>query len=354
MNHAELEALLTLRFTPYLGPHRIEQLVRHFGSASAVLSASKIEWQQAGLDSRSAQSLASMTSQGARKEIERCADLGITLVGRGLKGYPDALESLSDPPAALWIKGELPLLETVPSSIGIVGTRQASVHALSITRQLASELAQGHIIVVSGLARGIDTAAHTSAVECGGISLAVLGSAVDRIYPSENKRLAEKLVLVSEYPLGTGPLQHHFPSRNRIIAALSAGVVIVEGELKSGSMITATHALECGRSVFAVPGRAGDPKAAGPHRLLREGAVLTESAQDIWDELHWESTPQTKLAGSEGLVYEALTVARTLDDLMQLGLEYSELQTLLVMLQIEGHIEEVGGRWMRRGGMLRS
>lgn len=217
---------------------------------------------------------------------------------------------------------------------------------------MAAELARADVAVVSGLAAGVDTAAHEASVEAGGVSVGVLGSAVDVIYPRENTALARRLLLVSEYPLGTGPAQHHFSARHRIIAALSAGTVVVEGELKSGSLITATHALECGRTVFAVPGRARDPRAAGPHRLLREGAVLTETAEDILTELGWGNAPTPPLPDlppEQVRVLSALTTPATLDDLhATTGLSMPELQTALGTLQRMGLAEEVGRRWSKR------
>lgn len=345
---------MTLRFTPNLGPRRIEYLRQHFGSAAAALRANLTQLRDVqGLDAKSAASIGlPKAAEQARTELEKCRASGVTLLGRGLSGYPAALESLGDPPAVLWVQGALPELPVVPRSIGIVGTRAASQHALSLTRHIAADLARADVVVISGLARGIDTAAHSAAVEAGGLSIAVLGSAVDHIYPSENVPLSRRLTLISEYPLGTGPAQHHFPTRNRLIAALSAGTLVAEGERKSGSMITATHALECGRTVFAVPGRAGDPRASGPHKLLREGAVLTESAQDILDELNWGTAPAQALPDlppEQARVLKALTTPATLDDLQAAtGLALPELQTALVMLQLMGLVEEVGGRWARR------
>ncbi len=303
-----------------------------------------------------AKSLAALSSAQAREqaqaELGKARQAGVTLLGRGLPGYPPALEALADPPTVLWVRGELPDFPAVPRAIGIVGTRSASPHALSLTRRLAADLARAGVVVVSGLARGVDTAAHAACVEAGGVSVGVLGSAVNHIYPSENVPLARRLTLVSEYPLGTGPAQHHFPTRNRLIAALTAGTVVVEGEPKSGSLITATHALDCGRTVFAVPGRAGDPRAAGPHRLLREGAVLTETAADILGELGWGEAPATPLpdlSPEQARVYAALNTPGTLDDLhVTTGLALPDLQTALVMLQLRGLAEEVGGRWVRR------
>lgn len=355
---AELLALLTLRFTPGLGPRRIEHLRRHFGSAGAALAAPLTELRRVeGLDARSVAAIGGeKAAQSAQAELGKAAQRNVTLLGRGLPGYPAALDALSDPPAVLWVQGAggaevLAGLDTVPQAIGIVGTRAASPHALALTRTVAGELAGAGVLVVSGLARGVDTAAHAAALEAGGPTIGVLGSAVDVIYPRENHDLAGRMVVVSEYPLGTGPAQHHFPSRNRLIAALSAGVVVVEGERKSGSLITATHALECGRTVFAVPGRAGDPRASGPHALLRDGAVLTETAQDILTELGWGQTapaPSPDLPPEQARVLAALQTPATLDDLQAAtGLSVPDLQTALVMLQLQGLVYEVGGRWSR-------
>lgn len=375
----ELLALLTLHFTPGMGPRRIEAVRQHFGTVSAALAAPPEALREVGgLDKRS---LAAIGTAAPREAAEqelgkvaqaRAAGKDIRLLGRGLPGYPAALEALGDPPAVLWVRGPLPDLPAVPPAVGIVGTRSASPHALSLTRQMAAELAAVGVIVVSGLARGVDTAAHTAALEAGGFSIGVVGHAVDRVYPAENVDLARRLTLVSEYALGTGPKAHHFPQRNRLIAALSAGVLVVEGELKSGSLITATHALECGRTVFAVPGRAGDPRAAGPHRLIREGGVLTETAADILSELGWTAAaaPQVAMNGGDATsvstpaslpptasvlppdqaaVLAALTEPRTLDDLAALtGLGFADLQTALMMLQLAGLVEDSGGRWLRR------
>ena len=361
--HAELLALLTLRFTPGLGPRRIENLRRHFGSAEAALAAPLTELRRVeGLDSRSVAAIGgAKAAEEARAELNKAAERGVTLLGRGLPGYPAALEALGDPPAVLWVRGAggaelLAGLGTVPHSVGIVGTRAASPHALALTRTIAGELAAAGVLIVSGLARGVDTAAHTAALEAASgeassPTIGVLGSAVDVIYPRENHDLAGRMVVVSEYPLGTGPAQHHFPSRNRVIAALSAGVLVVEGERKSGSLITATHALDCGRTVFAVPGRAGDPRASGPHALIRDGAVLTESAQDVLTELNWGLAPAPAvpdLPPEQARVLRALQTPATLDDLAATtGLSIPELQTALVMLQLQGLAYEVGGRWSR-------
>ncbi|ANE42479.1 DNA-processing protein DprA [Deinococcus puniceus] len=350
----ELFALLTLRLTPQLGPRRIENLRQRFGSARAALSMPLTELRHTpGLDAKSLAGIGTAKpAQQAEAELGKLEQGGVTLLGRGLPGYPAALDSLGDPPAVLWVLGPLPELPTVPRAVGVVGTRSASPHALALTRKIAADLARSDVIVISGLARGIDTAAHTASTEAGGLSIGILGSAVNMIYPQENTALASKLTLISEYPLGTGPATHHFPIRNRLIAALSAATLVVEGEWKSGSLITATHALECGRTVFAVPGLAGDPRAAGPHRLIRDGAVLTENVQDILNEMGWgqaRTAPLPDLPPDQARVLAALNAPSTLDDLQaRTGLGLPELQTALVMLQLQGLAEEVGGRWVRR------
>ncbi len=350
----ELLALLTLRLTPGLGPRRVEALRRFCGSAQAVLEAPLLRLREVpGLDLKALQALGDPGHrQRAEREWQRAADFGATLLGRGLGGYPQALEALDDPPAVLWLRGELPALEVVPRAVGVVGTRKASDYALRLAARISAGLAGAGVVVVSGLARGIDTAAHQAAVDAGGESVGILGSGLDQLYPPENRELAARLSVLSEYPLGTRPAPHNFPPRNRLIAALSAGSLIVEGERTSGAMITATHALECGRTVFAVPGRAGDPLAAGPHQLLREGAVLTESAADVLAEFGWngpDAVSAPDLPVGQDDVWALLVQPATLDDLMmRSGLPRDQLQLALMMLQLGGHVDEVAGRYLRR------
>ena len=348
----ELRALLALKFTPQLGPRRIEILRRHFGSAHATLMAGPAAARAVeGVDARGANGVGHAdTLRRADEELARAAKVGAQLFGRGLPGYPQALEALGDPPPVLWARGALPDLAVVPRAVGIVGTRACSAHALQLTRGLAADLARAGVVVVSGLARSIDTAAHTAAVDAGGVSVGVLGSGVDTIYPAENKGLAARLCVLSEYPLGTRPAAHNFPARNRLIAALSAGSVVVEGDVRSGAMITAVAALECGRTVFAVPGRARDPLAAGPHQLLREGAVLVEDAADILNEFGWGAAPAPlplELPEDQARVLAALTGPLTLDDVARLS-GVVDAYTPLLMLQLAGLVEESGGRYLRR------
>ena len=350
----ELTALLALRFTPGLGPLRTEALRRHFGGAGAALSApSRALREVPGLDARSAGGVgAPETVARARLELKRSAKLHVRLLGRGLDGYPAALEALSDPPAVLWALGELPELAVVPRAVGIVGTRQASAFALAFTRKLALDLVRSGAVIVSGLARGIDTAAHKAALEGGAPTIGVMASGVNIVYPSENRPLAARMAVLSEHPIGTSPAAHNFPGRNRIIAALSAASVIVEGAVTSGAMITAAAAAECGRQVFAVPGRAGELLSSGPHKLLREGAALCEGAEDIFAELGWSAAappPAPELPPELARVHAALGTPRLLDDLAeQLGEGAAELQGALMLLCLRGLVEELpGGRYRR-------
>lgn len=350
----ELLALLTLRLTPGLGPRRIEALRRRCGSAQAVLAAPLTTLREVGgLDAKTLTAIGTAEpGRQALQQLHLAAEYGAAVLGRGLEGYPQALEALDDPPAVLWATGELPVLDTVPRAIGVVGTRKASTYALNLAARVSADLARSGVVVVSGLARGIDTAAHRAAVNAGGVSIGLMGSGLDQMYPAENAGLARQLVVLSEYPLGTRPAAHHFPMRNRLIAALSAGSLVVEGELTSGAMITATHALECGRTVFAVPGRATDPLASGPHRLLREGAVLTESATDILQELRWDgpgAQPTPELPPEQAKLWALLAQPATLDDLSaRAGLQPDALQMALMMLQLGGHVDDLGGRYLRR------
>lgn len=350
----DLLALLTLRFTPHLGPQRATLLLRAFGSARAVLAADETTLREVpGLDRRVRRALVAREGEAAAgRELQAARPQGVTLLGRGLPGYPEALEALPDPPTVLWARGPLPPLAVVPRAVGIVGTRAASGAALDFTRRLTLELAEADVVIVSGFARGIDAAAHRAAVAGGAPTLGVLGCGVDVVYPAEHAGLRDRVTLLSEHPLGTRPAPHNFPERNRLIAALSAGSVVVQGALTSGAMLTASAALECGRTVFAVPGPPGDPLAAGPHRLLREGAVLVERAADILDEFGWRAGPTRAADGLLPAEVRLLTVLQgptLLDDLaVRLALPLPEVQAAVMRLRVRGLVVETpGGRYTR-------
>lgn len=354
----EALAVLELEFTPGIGPIRARALLEHFGSAEAALAAPAAARREVpGLDAPSAARIGTAEPrERALVELERARKLKLSIVTIADAAYPEALRAIHDPPPVLWVRGDPAglgrLSGPVPRAIGVVGTRRCSGHARLFAGRLSADLAEAGVVVVSGLARGIDTEAHRSAVDAGGLSVAVLGSGADRIYPAENAALSGRLLVLSAYPAGTEPAAHNFPARNRIIAGLSAGVVVVEGDLKSGALITAVAALEAGRTVFAVPGRPGEPNAAGPHRLLRDGAVLTEGAADVLEEMRWAAgpvRPAPKLQGTAASVYGALDGTPLLDEIVAAtGLGAPEILTSLMVLSLQGHVRELpGGRYSR-------
>jgi len=201
--------------------------------------------------------------------------------------YPNLLKQIHTPPAILFIKGQRPVINTI--QLAMVGSRNPTIDGHETARQFAHYLAQNGMVISSGMALGIDAQSHYGALQAGGKSIAVAGTGLDRIYPARHKELAWQLIeqgaIVSEYPLGTGPMKYHFPQRNRIISGLSVGTLVVEAALKSGSLITAKTALEQGREVFAIPGSIHNPLAHGCHQLIKSGAKLVEKAEDILEEL---------------------------------------------------------------------
>ena len=221
----------------------------------------------------------------AEREIEDVDRLGGRLIALGEPAYPPALAAIDDPPPVIGLRGRVDLLAS--DCIAVVGARNASANGLHFAERLAADLGTAGLTVVSGMARGIDARAHAGALATG--TVAVMGGGVDVLYPKENRSLFERLLaegtVVAEAPLGTEPMGRHFPRRNRIIAGLSRGVVIVEGAARSGSLITARLALEQGREVMAVPGSPLDPRASGPNRLIRQGATLVENADHVLEAL---------------------------------------------------------------------
>ncbi|MGH7886587.1 MAG: DNA-processing protein DprA, partial [Candidatus Binatia bacterium] len=219
-------------------------------------------------------------------EIGRVRDAGITLICYGDASYPARLRAIADPPPLLYVKGELSSVDD--KAVAIVGSRSASDYGRRVARDLARGLAQAGFTVISGMARGIDGMAHETALSFGGRTIAVLGSGVDRAYPPEHDKLYQRVsasgAVLSELPIGTRPMAFNFPARNRLISGLSLGVVVVEATEKSGSLITASLALEQGREVFAVPGEVGSSRSRGAHRLIRQGAKLVENVDDILEE----------------------------------------------------------------------
>ena len=279
---------LALRMTPGLGTRRAGQLIDIFRSPRAVLRASRSELEAAGLGAAVAQSLASGCAfEDAASQQEKLAEAGGTLVPVTDSRYPPLLRDIYDPPPLLFVRGRIELLETL--MIAVVGTRRPTPYGLTAASRLSRDLAVAGLTIVSGMARGIDTAAHRAALEAGGDTIAVFGCGIDQVYPAENRKLAEEIasrgVVISEFPMGAPPYPQNFPVRNRIISGMSAGVLVVEGSEYSGSAITAKLAAEQNREVFAVPGNITQKTSWGPNLLIKQGAKLVQEWNDVVVEL---------------------------------------------------------------------
>lgn len=271
---------------PGVGPRRFTCLLRHFGNARQAWLAPAAAFARVfppGLAERLAAARAGLSPAACWEEVGR---KGLGLVLRSHDAYPPRLAGIDDPPFVLYYRGTLPAEEP---AVAVVGSRRATPYGLAVAEKLGHDLARAGVWVVSGLARGVDMAAHRGALAAGGRTVAILGSGLNRIYPPEARSLARSIAeagsVVSEFPPAAAPLAGNFPARNRIISGLSLGVVVVEGGRQSGALITADMAAEQGREVLAVPGPVTSEASRGPHALLRDGAALVESAADVLETL---------------------------------------------------------------------
>ena len=294
--------------------------------------------------------------RGLDKIEQKLLSAGSQLVVRGSSGYPYLLEQINDPPHALFVRGTTADDE---KSVAIVGSRRETRYGRTQAYNIAKELAQHGVTIVSGLARGIDTAAHEGALAGGGRTVAVLGNGIDKVYPPENTALAKRIVdsggaIISEFPFGAPPLAHHFPVRNRIISGISAATLLVEGTARSGTMITAGYAAEQGREVFALPGMVDAPGSAAPLRLLREGANICTCAMDILQDMRWEENrvQEVKAESTSSLTPDQQKIVSALEkkqkyfeELITLtGLSPDVLTGELAMLELDGVVESRAGR----------
>jgi DNA processing protein len=368
LSGADLSAWLRLLLTPGLGRESARRLLAAFGSAAAIFEAPEAAWSRVvgaaacKALARPAPDLAAQIA-ASRRWVTESADRALVTLGD--PAYPPLLLEASDPPLMLFVRGRVGLLRQ--SSLAIVGSRSPTVQGSDNARAFATELSGAGLTVVSGLAHGIDAAAHEGAL-CGpGSTVAVVGTGLDQVYPRSHADLAQRIAaagaLVSEYPPGTPPLAAHFPQRNRIIAGLSRGTLVVEAALRSGSLITARLAAEAGREVFAIPGSIHSPQSRGCHALIRQGAKLVETAQDIVEELGlpvMEGSTAAAQAGSAGdppgspasdPILEALGHDPvSLDALMaRCGWPAAELSARLLEMELEGRVARLpGGLFQRR------
>ena len=279
---------LALRLVPGLGSRKAGQLIERFRTPQAVFRASASELEAAGVTGSVARSVASGCAfEEAATQHEKVLEAGATLIALSDPRYPPRLREIFDPPMVLFARGRVELLGSL--MLSVVGTRRPTPYGLAATERLAGDLARAGLTIVSGMARGIDTAAHKGALAAGADTVAVLGCGVDVVYPSENRKLAvelaEKGLLVSEFPMGAPAYPQNFPIRNRLISGMSAGVVVVEGAEYSGSAITARLAMEQEREVFAVPGNITSKMSWGPNLLIKQGARLVQEWNDVVSEL---------------------------------------------------------------------
>ena len=280
---------LALALTPGLGPTRIKKLIERYGTAERVFQASLTELEATGMRAVSAQSVATGKSlELAQQECVKVAEAGARIFSLSDPEYPPRLKEIYDPPVILFVKGCVEVL--AQPGIAVVGTRHPTPYGSGMAERLSTDLAARGLVIISGLARGIDTASHRGAVASKGKTVAVLGTGIDVMFPRENTRLAEQIValggaLITEFPVGTSPTPQNFPIRNRIISGMSAGVLVVEAAEYSGTRITSRLALEQNRDVYAVPGNVTNKGSWGPNTLIKQGAKLVATWEDVWEEL---------------------------------------------------------------------
>ncbi len=364
---------LAISLTPGLGPTKARKLVEHFGSAENVLQASLTELESTGIQVVSAQSLATgKSAELAREEIARAAAADAIMISMDDPSYPPRLKEIYDPPLVLRVRGNSSVL-TQPG-IAMVGTRHPTPYGTGMAERLACDLAAQGLIIISGMARGVDTASHRGAISAKGKTIAVFGTGVDVIYPKENSRLAEQILalggaLISEFPLGTFAAPQNFPIRNRIISGMSCGVLVVEAAEYSGTRITARCALEQNRDVFAVPGNVTNKNSWGPNTLIKQGAKLVATWEDVWEDLPAEvrlaltppASPESQGASSaslfpdEGLpphekrILSLLKADETthIDEIVERlenDLSSSEIFAALFELELAGKIKQMPGK----------
>ncbi len=352
---------LRLQFTPGLGRTALFRLIEHFDSAENILAAADSWPKLYGLRSGLASNIPKPDDPKIQQACETLDKIDGWLCSFWDTDYPAALRNIPDPPALLYGRGCLPAGE----ALAIVGARYPSVFGRQFTEELAQELAESGLIIISGLARGIDAAAHRGALTAGGQTLAVLGCGIDRVYPQENAKIFEQIIeqgaILSEYPPGTEPLPGHFPGRNRIISGMSRGTLVVEAASNSGSLITAEFALEQGREVMAVPGSIECKTCFGPNHLIKQGAHPVTEASDILELFglycppggRQETTQKPHIDLPEpaaGILARLDSTPRHSDELGgESGLTPMELSAILLHLELHGYVEKLpGGRYVCR------
>ena len=358
---------LALTMTPGIAARLSARLLREFGTPEGVFRASLTALEGCNLPAPVAQAIfKKQTFWRAEKEVAAIRRIGCRVVHWDEPEYPQTLLQIYDPPVVLYVRGDASILNA--PSLSIVGTRRPTVYGTQMAERMGRDLAKRGLAMVSGLARGIDAIAHEGATSVGGRAIGVLGTGIDVCYPKENKKLYEKVLergaIISEFPTGSHPAPENFPVRNRIIAGMPLGVVIVEGKEHSGSLITARLAMEFGREVFGVPGNVTQEVSFAPNQLIKQGAKLVTCAEDVIEELPTPiraalvqaealETEQRNLLAADGLsptekkIYELLSAeeSRHIDDLVESsGLNSSDVLATLFNLEMKGIIRQLPGK----------
>lgn len=337
-----------------IGAVRLQALIEHFGDAASAWRGEPEELRAAGLSSKVVDRLVELRSTLDMQALwDRIAAQGIQVITWQDEGYPRRLKEIEQPPPVLYARGQLAAEDEF--AVAIVGTRRVTPYGRQVTEELSAYLAGNGITIVSGLARGVDAIAHSAALRAGGRTLAVLGSGVDRIYPSENRSLGEQIIghgaILSDYPVGTAPEAGNFPPRNRIISGLSLAVVVIEAGETSGALITAGFAAEQGREVFAVPGSILAPQSKGTNKLIQSGALPLLSPEDLLQALNLTRVGAQRSARQllpadevEKQLLEALgSEPLHVDELRsQTGLPVEKVSAALVMMELKGMVRQVG------------
>jgi DNA processing protein len=360
----ERESIIALNTIATIGGYRLANLLKRFGSAKSAINASERDLCQVrGIGKKTARRIMALRDgQTAIEETRKAKESGVDIVIQGDTLYPSALLNITYPPPVIYILGDI--LPSDAFSIAVVGSRKPGYYGTCTAWNLSKNAAEEGFTVVSGMARGIDSAAHRGAIAGGGRTIAVLGCGVDVVYPPENNELADRIkrngAIISEFPFGTCPFPQNFPRRNRIISGLAMGVVIVQAGKSSGALITADFALEQGKEVFAVPGEIKNPLSCGTHSLIKQGAVLIEGISDILEELRIPITREHSIGNNpkqkDISPYEekVLTVLgfspMTTDDIViATGLSAPTVTCTLVDLQLRAMISRVAGGYISLG-----
>ncbi len=358
------EALIALNLIEGVGPVRVRQLLDHFGEAPAILKASKQQLLQVrGIGEDTAENISLWEkSADLAGELRRIREFGCHVLTQADETYPALLRQIYDPPIVLYVKGALTAKDN--NAVALVGSRMTTHYGIETARKLAYQLAYVGVTVVSGGARGIDTAAHQGALAAKGRTVAVLGTGINLIFPPENadlfQRITENGAVITQFPFNRPADKQSFPIRNRIVAGMTLGTVVVEANLTSGALITANMAVEAGRQVFAVPGRIDSPRSKGCHELIKKGAKLCEGAEDVLSEFEYlfpasnrppgagetGVLPALELSGNEQKVFDALTPEEsTIDEVIRRsGLPSSAVSVALLGLEMKRAVKQLPGK----------